>query len=96
MGKSYNLTESVAQASDWIELLKTNNLLQLGMLKEILEQAGVACFIRGENFSRLYGSPPILGDASLMVPRQDEDRAREILDPFLGQGSLFVIPETED
>jgi len=87
--------EEPKSALPWVEVIETNDLTRLGMLRDILKQSGIDSFIRSENFTRLYGSLPILGNSALMVQPEDYEQALEVLGPFLGEGGLFEVPEEE-
>ncbi|MGI8782761.1 MAG: DUF2007 domain-containing protein [Acidobacteriota bacterium] len=88
--------EQPKSALPWVEVIETNDLTRLGMLRDILRQSGIDSFIRSENFTRLYGSLPILGNPALMVQPEDYEQALEVLGPFLGEGGLFEVPEVPE
>ncbi len=58
-----------------VTVLSTGNPVVLAMAKSVLEAAGIGCYVKGEVLQDLFR----IGTAEVMVSREEEDRAKELL-----------------
>ena len=71
-------------ALDLVEVLETEDSVQLAMAKGLLEDAGIPFFLLGQIASLVNDVDPFLQKhVRVQVPRDREAEAREILDPVL-------------
>lgn len=60
------------------EILTTRNLVDIALIKSILDSTNITYFFQGENFANLgYGVP-----IRLMVKKDEVEKAKEILKDF--------------
>lgn len=68
-----------------VELLRTNDLVLLGLAEALLGEAGIACFVADAHMSTLEGSIGALR-RRLLVPTDELEKARRVLrDAGLGK-----------
>jgi hypothetical protein len=61
-----------------VELLKTNNLVELSWAKVVLEDAGIPVFVFDQNINLVEGNIGIF-PRRVMVNDEDHDRAESVL-----------------
>jgi len=67
-----------------VVLLETNNLIQLAMVKGLLQDAGIPFFVEGQIATLIQDVDGLLRKwVRLQVPRDRETEARELLQQFL-------------
>jgi hypothetical protein len=71
------------QGGDLVCVHRSNDPLDLGFVKSLLESAGVPFVVRGESVATSIGLPLAYGPAEVMVARPDADDARAVLDEAL-------------
>ncbi|HZJ71886.1 MAG TPA: DUF2007 domain-containing protein [Planctomycetota bacterium] len=68
-------------SEDFVEVF-AGSPVKAGMIRSLLEADGLMAFVRDENAATIWPSPLVgagLGAAKVVVPRDQADRAREIL-----------------
>ena len=70
------MTESFADSDKFVTVGKFLEPVNAQMAKGVLESAGIECFLQGEN---AYSLLALAFRARLLVHRQDEAAARELL-----------------
>ncbi|GAB4364953.1 MAG: hypothetical protein Kow00128_07080 [Deltaproteobacteria bacterium] len=58
-----------------VTVLSTGNPVVLAMAKSVLEAAGIGCYVKGKVLQDLFR----IGTAEIMVPRDEEGRAKALL-----------------
>ncbi len=81
-------TEAVIDPDKFVTVGKYIESIDAHMAKGLLESAGIECFLQGENANNMLGAA---FRARLLVHKQDEDSAREIL----GAESDSAAPEDD-
>ena len=70
------MTDEIQDPDKFVTVGKYIEAIDAQMAKGLLESAGIECFVQGENANNLLGAA---FRARLLVHKQDEDSAREIL-----------------
>ena len=70
------MTETIQDPDKFVTVGKYIEAVDAQMAKGLLESAGIDCFLQGENANSLLGAA---FRARLLVHKQDEDTARQIL-----------------
>lgn len=69
-----------ASADDFVRLTDAANQVEAGVIRELLENNGIQCFVKGENVSSLYGGfGANLFGFDVMVRHADVERAARLL-----------------
>ena len=68
--------EDRTEYGDYVQVLDTFNPFDIALIKSLLDSEGIKYFFIGENFGGIY---PMATAPRLMVLREQEDEAREIL-----------------
>lgn len=80
-----------------MRLTGSGSQMEAGALREYLQQNGVFCFIQGEHHSSIFGSSGVVAvPLNLLVPREDLERARELLIAFRDGEPIFEEEEEYD
>ncbi len=58
-----------------VTVFKTGDPVILAMVRSVLEDAGIRCFVKGAVLKDLFG----IGSTEVRVAKEDEERAAEIL-----------------
>jgi hypothetical protein len=61
------------------------------LIRHLLEEAGIPCYIRGEHLQGALGELPVFGTMSVCVPEGDAERARALVRAWQ-DGSLATDP----
>jgi hypothetical protein len=68
---------------DLVTLITNPDAVQIALTRDQLEQAGIPCQVRNQNFGGLYGQGPArlqrFAEPQLVVFRKDAQRAAELL-----------------
>lgn len=70
------MTDAIQDPDKFVTVGKYIEAVDAQMAKGVLESAGIECFLQGENANSLLGAA---FRARLLVHKQDEDSARQIL-----------------
>ncbi|MDQ2834888.1 MAG: DUF2007 domain-containing protein [Acidobacteriota bacterium] len=70
------MTDTLVDPDKFVTVGKFMEPVNAQMAKGVLESAGIECFLQGENANSML---PLAFRARLLVHRQDEGNAREIL-----------------
>jgi hypothetical protein len=72
--------------SDFVTVFETGNAALIAMAKSLLDGAGIAYIVKGENLQDLFGGGVIgtgfnlvVGPAQIQVQREDQEAARDLL-----------------
>ena len=84
------MTDLVADPDKFVTVGKFLEPTNAQMAKGVLESAGIECFLQGENANSLLA---LAFRARLLVHKQDEEAAREILG---GAGDQLTAAEMAD
>lgn len=89
---------SEEQEINYVALAHFPNSVRAGIVKELLENNGIATIMQGGNFG---GLEPLLlpggfSEITLLVPENDFERARELYDAFFEQEGDESLPEGAD
>ena len=61
----------------FIEVRRTQDLAIAGLIKEVLEDNGIVCYLENYSLARIY--PSLFSTIKVMVYSEDVEDAREIL-----------------
>jgi hypothetical protein len=70
------MTDTMQDPDKFVTVGKYTESVDAQMAKGLLESAGIECFLQGENANSLLGAA---FRARLLVHKQDEDSARQLL-----------------
>jgi hypothetical protein len=70
------MTDTIPDPDKFVTVGKYIEAVDAQMAKGLLESAGIQCFLQGENANSLLGAA---FRARLLVHKQDEDSARQLL-----------------
>lgn len=76
MPEGMRMTDAIQDPDKFVTVGKYIEAVDAQMAKGVLESAGIECFLQGENANSLLGAA---FRARLLVHKQDEDSARQIL-----------------
>jgi Putative prokaryotic signal transducing protein len=76
MPEGTTMTDAIQDPDKFVTVGKYIEAVDAQMAKGVLESAGIECFLQGENANSLLGAA---FRARLLVHKQDEDSARQIL-----------------
>jgi hypothetical protein len=80
---------------DVVEVLETNNAMQLAMAKGLLEDAGIPFFLRGQIATLIQDVDPFLHKwIRVQVPRDRAMQARELLEEL--EQSVAIPPDEDE
>ncbi len=66
---------------DWVTVFESNDAFAIGLAKGLLEDAGIAFWMEGdETAARLALGPIMFPECRFLVPRDREPEARELLE----------------
>ena len=77
------MTDPDGDALSVVPVLETNDASELAVAKSLLDAEGIECEIRGESGEETLGLGPLpgaTGPMRLMVAREDEEAARDLLE----------------
>jgi hypothetical protein len=82
------------------EIFTHPSIAQVGLCKSLLEEAGIACFIRNEAAGMITAVPiPVFYPVLCVVNDADSDRAKAMVDsirsPSTPTGSAWVCPHCQ-
>jgi len=65
----------------FISIFQPYDVIQAGLIRSVLEQADIICYVNNENFSslRMGGMGLGVGSMSIMVPDNQSEQAIEII-----------------
>jgi hypothetical protein len=61
----------------FIEVRRTQDLAIAGLIKEVLEDNGIVCYLENYSLARIY--PSLVSPIKVMVYSKDAEKARELL-----------------
>ena len=76
------MTDTMQDSDKFVTVGKYIEAIDAQMAKGLLESAGIECFLQGENANSLLGAA---FRARLLVHKQDEDSARQLLGATNGE-----------
>jgi hypothetical protein len=76
-----------------VEAYKPSSVAEAHCIRQLLEEAGIACQITGEDLASLYGIGTSWNKASILVSEDDVQRARELIAHQLAQSPKDVEPK---
>jgi hypothetical protein len=70
-----------------VEAYKPNTVVEAHCIRQMLEDAGIACKITGEDLASMYGHNTNWNKASILVSEYDLPRVRELIADKLAQST---------
>jgi hypothetical protein len=88
---------------DLVKVASCGDTVEAGMLRALLEDQGVFCYVQGENHRSMLGMVGSYIDINLLVPADAAEQARELIEdfrseaePVLDDDEQMVVPAEPD
>ena len=73
----------------WVEIFRSNNLLEAQMISQLMEQHGLKSFLIDDNMTNLVGMGGIGLFCRIMIEGKEYDRAKRLLMKIKGPKLIF-------